>query len=144
METKEKWEAEDKKEIEKRLRLSDEKKWNTLTSEERQSVVKKYYNLRSIEHRGIDKILDDNRDMRRNFLFLILGLLLGILGSLFADVMLRYVPQNPLLNVLLLLFLAYSFWYIFQQMDKMSVEHLNQENILDALLKLVKQDRKKR
>jgi hypothetical protein len=140
MDAKEEWEKEDKREIEKRLKLSNKDKWKVLTFTERQAVINKYYNLRGIEHLGIDKILDDNRNIRLNFSFLLLGLLLGILGSLFANIIIQFEPKNQLINIFMLLLLAFFFWYIIKLMDKMSVEHLYQEDVLDHLLKLVKQD----
>jgi len=140
MDAKEEWEKEDKREIEKRLKLSNKDKWKVLTFTERQAVINKYYNLRGIEHLGIDKILDDNRNIRLNFSFLLLGLLLGILGSSFANIIIQFEPKNQLINIFMLLLLAFFFWYIIKLMDKMSVEHLYQEDVLDHLLKLVKQD----
>lgn len=140
METKEDWKKADKKEIGKRLRLSDRKTWDGLKLEEQEAVINKYYARRSIEHLGIDKILDDNRNLRFNYALLVIGVLLGIFGNIFADILMQFEPKNYFIDSLILVLIGVFLWCLIRRMDKMGAEHLYQEDILGYLLSEVKKD----
>jgi hypothetical protein len=138
--TREKWEKDDKRDIGERLRLSDKETWDSLKSEERGAIINKYHSLRSINHLGIDKILDDNRNLRFNFSLIFIGVLLGIFGNIFADILMQFEPKNYSIDIFILILLGFFLWRLAKRIDKLSVEHLYQEDILGYLLSEVKKD----
>lgn len=136
---KEKEIKKDKKFIEKRLRSSNKKRWNTLTSEEREAVVNKYYDLRSIERLGIDKILDDNRNLRSNFVFLVIGVVLGVFGNVLASIWMQYLPKDLLHEIIMVVVIViFLVWGVPRLGDILSADHLRQDDVLEHLLRLVK------
>ncbi|MFA6602129.1 MAG: hypothetical protein WCT02_04745, partial [Candidatus Paceibacterota bacterium] len=99
-----KYEQESKKDIEKILKLSNKAQWGSLTSKERELVVSKYYDLRSIKSVGIQSVLNNNRDVMRSMALLVMGLLLGIFGGVASDVLMKYLPSDIWFDVVFLLF----------------------------------------
>lgn len=140
MENKEKYIEEAKADIRKRLERSDKEKWKSLTDEERELVVNKFLDLRSIEHLGIDKILDNSRGLRQNFAFLILGVLFGVSGNLAAGVLVKYLPDSFVSDIFYVVLFVISLWLIIRFADNSDADFLKHENILEYLLKIVKRE----
>lgn len=138
--TQEKQIKSEKKNIAKRLKLSNSKIWDTLTSVKQAAVVDKYYELRGFDHLGIDKILDDNRNIRSNMAFLLLGLLLGIFGNIFASIVLKYEPHGVSSDALSIIACIGLFWFLARQINKWSADHLGWSDVLNHLLKMVEED----
>jgi len=132
----------DKQNIAKRLKSSNSKVWDTLTPAKQAAVVNKYYELRGIDHLGIDKILDDNRTIRSNMALLLLGLLLGIFGNIFASILLKYEPQGVLFDMLNIIACIALFFFLSDQIDKWSADHLGWSDVLNRLLKMVEKKTK--
>lgn len=142
MEKEEKNIQDEKRAIIKRLKSSNKKKWDALTPEEQEAVVNKYYSLRSIDHLGIDKVLENNWNLRGNFAFLILGIIFGIVGNLFGDILFKYLPENNLLYDIFICisFLLLLWWLIVREIDNFAADHLGGWGALEYLLKLVEED----
>jgi uncharacterized membrane protein YeaQ/YmgE (transglycosylase-associated protein family) len=136
-----KLEEDTKKDIAKRLKTSDKKKWNSLTEEERKLVVDKYYDLRGIEHLGLDRIIDDYISTRKNFAFMIMGILLGVIGSIFGSILSKYLLNNTISDLLTVAFCFGLLFYFIHSFDKLLLENLNREDVLGHLLELVKKDK---
>jgi len=132
-----------KKDISKRLRMSDKKKWNSLTEEERKLVADKYYDLRSIKHLGIEKILDDYTYLRRSVYLLIIGVLLGIIGSAVGDILNEYLLVNFLPKPITAFIGLGFFFYFVHLSEKLAAENLGNQDVLGHLLKLVKKNKQK-
>lgn len=138
MEKQEKEILEVKKDIAKRLWWSNKELWQSLSEAERMAVVDLYYHTYDIENAGILYVLDGNRNLRRSAGFLLLGLLLGVFGGAAGNIFLKYLPQNGLWDVLVVLAffcLLYLFIYF---IEKQSAQNLGEDRVLEHLLKLVK------
>lgn len=138
--TQEKQIKEEKIDIAKRLKSSNSRVWDTLTPTKQLAVVDKYYELRGIDHLGIDKILDDNRNIRSSMAFLLLGLLLGIFGNIFASILLKYEPHGILWDVISIIACIVLFCFLARQIDKWSADHLGWSDALNHLLKMTEED----
>jgi hypothetical protein len=134
-------EKEIKKDIAKRLRMSDKKLWKSVTEEEQNKVVNEYYHTSDIERVGVARVLEENRDLRRNFGFLILGVILGIVGNLFASILLKHMPQNSVFDGLVILFFLVFFFYLVREIKKIDVENLAADKVLKYLLKKIQEEK---
>jgi hypothetical protein len=135
-----KYEQESKKDIEKILKLSNKAQWGSLTSKERELVVSKYYDLRSIKSVGIQSVLNNNRDVMRSMALLVMGLLLGIFGGVASDVLMKYLPSDIWFDVVFLLFCLVFIIHFFHFTEKIVSDNLREDNVLGHLLDLVKED----
>ncbi|HUC01374.1 MAG TPA: hypothetical protein VMA75_00515 [Candidatus Paceibacterota bacterium] len=138
METKEKRIREDKKEIADRLRSSDVEKWNSLSPEDQKAVVDEFYDFRTPKSFEINKILDDNRNLRQTLYTLVLGLLLGIFGNIFADIIIQYKPKGPIFDFIAIVLFFLLLWGLVKQIQNLIAEHLNEGEVLDYFLAIVK------
>jgi hypothetical protein len=132
-------EKEAKRDISDRLELSDKTLWSSLTQSERGAVVNRYYGSNGIERVGLDKVLDDNREIRRGLGYTGLGTLLGLFGGAASTILMKYVPDSKALEAFIVLaFVAFLVWFT-RTINKMSVDGLRQERVLEHIVKELKQ-----
>ena len=142
MENQQKIIEEDKREIDKRLRLSDQEQWDLLPKEKQAQIVDKYCELRSIKYLGLPRILQENYSIRANWTYLMMGLALGILGNLVAAIFIKYEPNNLLLDAVIVSGFLFLLWKLVFLIDKLGVDHLRDQHVLDALLQLIEDNKK--
>jgi len=132
-------EKEVKRDISDRLRLSNKELWDELTQDEKDSVIKRYYSSNSIERVGLDKVLDDNREIRRGLGYTGLGTVLGLFGGAASTVLMKHAPDSKVFDVFIVLsFIAFLVWFT-RMINKMSVDGLKEEKVLEHLVKELKQ-----
>lgn len=137
------YEGETKRDIAKRLAMSNEELWVNLSEGQRAAVVNKYYKLSSVEHMGIRSVLESNRNLRRNLGVLIIGVLLGSFGSMVATIAIKYLPSGIWFDILAVLGFLVLLGVFIQLVDEMSAENLAVNRILENLLELVRKDQEK-
>lgn len=136
-----KLEKEIREEITNRLRFSDKKLWNLLSTEQKEAVVDKYYHARDIKNIGLNSVLENNRQMRKDLGFMILGLSLGIFSNLVINLVFKYLPKNSLLFDISIGagFIILLVW-TFKEFEKLSAEDLGNNKVLNYLLDQVEKD----
>lgn len=132
-----KLEEESKKDIAKRLMMSNKKLWNSLLKEKQISVVNKYYDVFSIESMGIQGVLERNADLRKQMGFLFMGTLLGILGGMLSSVLIEIIPENIIFKVSIIVGFFVFLYFLFQNINKFSAENLGEDMVLEHLLKMI-------
>jgi ketosteroid isomerase-like protein len=133
-------ELEIRSDIANRLRNSNSILWSKLSPKQRDAAVDKYFNMNSIENVGLNKVLDDNRNTRRAFGGILVGLLLGLLGSITGTILLDYLPTEKLgklihlINFSVVFLFGFIVWKFVKMIDEDSAEHLRQEKVLEYLV----------
>lgn len=129
-------EKEIKNDIARRLRLSDVPLWNSLSREEQNRVVEKYYSINDLKNVGIHKVLEENRNIRRNLGSILIGLLLGLFGGVVSDIGIKYIPDNGWLHFFIIVaFFALLAMFI-RLIEQTSVDHLKEDSVLKYLVTL--------
>jgi hypothetical protein len=129
-----------RKSISKRLSLSNPSLWSKIPEHTQHAIVQLYFDTLGIGHVGMRSVLQDNANIRRNLATLYLGVLFGILGSMVADVFLKYLPHDWRTDVAIMVgFIVFSWWLI-REFDKVLAEHLAADHILDHLYAVVAKD----
>ncbi len=123
-----------KKEVEKRLKESDPRRWAELSNLEKEEVANEYIRRRSIEHLGIDKILGAGRSIKIDAYFVLLGLVLGVFGNIVADVLQRHTAKNTFSDILSIGAFILLIVYTIRKIEKADSEILGKEKIIDKLL----------
>lgn len=126
-----------KGDIAKRLRESNRTLWGTINEEDRSAIVNEYYNSFDINKVGLSLVLEHNRNVRISLATLLMGLMLGLLGALVANVIQKYIPNALIYDAVIVLgFIAFLWWFI-RDIEKTSAELLKEDKVLEYLLKLV-------
>ena len=103
-----------------------------------------------ISHLGIQRVLEDNANTRKNLATLFLGLLFGIFGSAFSTVVTKYLYLAVALvttcvwvgdAIIGVGFCIFSVWF-FRELQKILAEHLAEEDVLGHLVEMVESDQK--
>lgn len=138
-----KYEKEEKDDIANRLNISNKVLWSSLSEKIKVAIVDKYYHWNDIENIGLSSILENNRQMRKDYAFMILGISIGLLGNIFISTVFKYFPKDSLLfdSSITILFICLII-YIIKQFNKISSDDLENNNILSHLKEMVKQDNK--
>lgn len=139
-----KQEKEERDYIAKRLKLSDKMVWGSLSKKQQESIIDKYYHFNDIENIGLSKVLENNRQMRKDYAFMILGISVGLIGNIFISTIFKYFPKDSLLfdgSVTLLFICLIKF--IIEEFDKLSCEDLGNNKVLNHLLSIVEEEAQK-
>ena len=136
-----KYEKEAKNDITKRLKLSDNVTWNSLSEKQKEAVVNKYYHWNDIENIGLNKILETNLDTRKNFALLFLGASFGIAANIIVSILFRHLNSN-LFDFSFLIFAFGGLFLIMKEIQKTTFEDLKNNKVLNYLLNMVEQDNK--
>ncbi len=135
-----KYEKEILKDIKKRLKTSNPRKWRTLTESQRESLPKTYYQIRDTDYKNINFLLREHADERKQFYFLILGVCIGIFAAPISSILLKYLPAetgwDDLRTVSLFAFLLLGLVLLF---TRASAESLGDENVIERLLEIMEQ-----
>lgn len=136
-----KYEKETKEDIAKRLKISSKEGWITLSEEKQEQVIDKYYHYNDIERIGLGRVLENNRQMRKDYGFMILGISIGLIGNIFISSIFKYFPKNSLLfdGSIIILFIC-LIKFIIAEFDKLSCEDLGNNKVLIHLLNEIEQD----
>ncbi len=133
-------EKEIKDDIARRLRLSDEILWDSLPDDMKSWSVDKYYTMGSIKNVGVHKVLEDNRDIRRNLGSILIGLMLGLFGGVTSDVVLKYLPKSGYFDLfIVIVFLAILILFV-RMIERASVDHLKEDHVLEYLVESIAKD----
>jgi hypothetical protein len=128
------------KELSKRLKLSNPKKWKQLNDEERSLIVRKYYEIRDADYKNITFLLREHADNRRQFSILFVGVLIGVLANPISTIISKYLPSATMSDDLLnLTFFALILSLLVLTVNRSSAEWLGDENVIERLLEIVKQ-----
>lgn len=136
-------EKEIRKNIAKRLRMSDKERWEKLSDEDVNSIIDEYLHLSSIEEIGIHRVLEDNRNVRRNIGMLMLGSFIGVSGGIAGNITLDYIRLLPtffkihyeLALVVLFIALIVELYFL---IDVVGADGFKEDRILEHLQKRVK------
>lgn len=140
-----KLEQEVKKDIAKRLKLSNQKLWDSLSFEDREIIVNKYYHSRDIEKVGLVSILENNRQMRKDIGFMFLGISLGLFGNIFINIVFKYFPKDSwIFDLLISVGFIILIYYIIKQFEKFTYEDLDDNNVLGYLIDQVEAEKKEK
>ena len=131
-------EIDTKKDISNRLKLSNRKLWDALSESERDIIVDKYYHANDIETIGLPHVLQGNKEVRINSYMLFLGTLLGIFGSIFASIILKYLPSNSIFDIIVIFGFLIFLWILIRSIDTMSAEGLASNKVLEYLSESIK------
>ena len=123
-----------KRDIAKRLSKSNKKLWKSLSKEKQEKIVDRYYHASDIENIGIHAVLENNRSIRREFAFLMLGLLFGVFGNLFGSVLEKYLPSNGWTDFFLVSGFFALLAAIVSMATQLSAETLGDYKVLEHLL----------
>lgn len=130
------------KDLEKRLKMSDPKKWNLLSDEEKFLIVRKYYEIRETDYQNINFLLREHANDRRQISLLFVGVLIGILANPISTIIIKYLPSTTLVDDLLNLALFGSILiFLVLVANRFNSEWLGDENIIERLLQIVKQEK---
>jgi hypothetical protein len=135
-----------REDIKARLKKSNKKLWNSLSDEEKEKAVSKYYSLRSINYLKLDRVLEQNSTLRKDLFLLLFALVLGVSGNLFADVVSDFLKDflgTINYNILVFVFFVGLVFLGFKEINKGSIEHLRENEVLENLLDLVNKDNNK-
>ena len=132
-----------RKNIAKRLHLSDKEGWEKLSEEERKTVIDEYLHLSSIENIGIAKALEENRNVSRGVGSLMIGSILGLSGGIAGNIVLNYIQLLPrwyqiYLEILLILSFLVLIWMFYHLIDRVSADGFKEDHILEHLQKRIK------
>jgi hypothetical protein len=134
------YEKEILEDIGKRLKVSDPKKWNSLSTEEKDLVVKTYYYIRDIEYQNLIHLLREHAGERKQFIYLILGIGMGLFASPISTIALKYFPSESVWDDLRTgVFFALLLYLFVKLIFRASAESLGDENVIDRLLEAGKQ-----
>lgn len=136
---KQKQQEKNKKDIIKTLKLSNKKLWDSLSKEKQNAVVDKYYKLTDIENSGLHNVLSNIRQTRISFGSLIIGLILGIIGSVMASILLKYIPKdNWVLDIFIIFIFLGVCTSLFKSTNEFTIEDFGEYKVLEYLLKSTK------
>jgi hypothetical protein len=133
-------EQESKKDIAKRLRLSNEKLWNYLSNDKQNLIINEYYNSLDIEHIGIHGVLENIRNINKDFGFIIIGLLLGFLGNVASNIFIKYIPIGIFADILLGLAFVLLIYFCSREIRKLNVEQLRDYKVLEYFVGSIKKN----
>lgn len=129
-------EQDSKKDIAKRLEMSNKKLWDSLSYEEKNNIINEYYDSLDISHIGISGVLGNIRDTSRDLILIIMGLLLGFWGSLVNNIFAKYLPEGYFFDVLFVIFFICIIFFFFRETRKLNVEQIRSYKVLDHFVKL--------
>lgn len=129
------------KDIEKRLKMSDPKKWKELSDNEKSQLVNKFYEIRDTDYKNLNFLLREHAQDRYQFRILFAGVLMGVLANPISTILFSFFPSNTLIQkILILVFFSSLLALLVWMANKLSAEALGDENVIDRLLKIVKQE----
>jgi len=135
-----KQEKETKKDISKRLKFSDKNLWDSLSSEQRNTIVDEYYHSRDIEKIGLAGVLENNRQIRKDIGLMFLGISFGLFSSIFINVVSKYFPQNNwAFDLLISIGFIIIIYFTIKEFEKLSYEDLGANNVLKYLINQVEE-----
>ncbi len=136
-----KYKEEALKSIRKRLEISDRKKWKTLTDEQKGLVVNTYYQIRDTDYQNINFLLREHAGEKKQFIFLMLGIGMGVFANPVSSILLKYFPAETVWDDLLtaLFFGLLLTWFVILFM-RMSAESLGEEGVIERLLEISAQN----
>lgn len=132
-----------KKDIAKRLELSDKKLWGSLSKDDKNDIVTRYYDSLDISHIGISGVLGNIRDTSRDLVLIIMGLLLGFLGNMANNTLAKYLPDGYFADILFVLFFILLIAFFFREIKKLNVEQLRDYKVLRYFVELKKKEQEK-
>jgi hypothetical protein len=125
------------KNIRKRLETSDNKKWKTLTEEEKDVVVTTYYQIRDTDYQNINFLLREHAEEKKQFIFLVLGIFMGVFANPISSIALKYLPSGTVWHDIGILMLSIIFLVIIVRIFfNESSRSLGEENIIERLLEI--------
>jgi hypothetical protein len=129
-----------KKNIAKRLRLSDKKLWSELKKEQQDAIVDRYYHVFDIENMTLKEIGRDNYNVRSDLALVMMGTLLGVFGGMFVESISEYLPEGVFFDVAFAaFFLAFAFYFL-HFIDKAGAENFRQNKVLSRLKKQLEEE----
>lgn len=136
-----KYKAEALRDIRKRLETSDRKKWKTLSEEQRELAVQTYYWIRDTDYKNINYLLKEHAGEKKQFIFLVLGIGMGVFANPISSILLKYFPAESIWDDLLTatFFALLLAWFVILFM-RMSAESLGDENVIERLLEIGNQN----
>jgi len=137
-----KQQLEAKKFIGRRLKLSNKNLWNNLSKDKQRDIIDKYYHFFDIKNRGLFPVLNDIRNTRQALYFLISGVIFGILGSLVASIIYKFLNPSYLMDFFILIIFIIFLFYLDRKIERLSSEEFNEYRVLEYLIKLVDKDKK--
>lgn len=127
-------------EIRKRLKVSDRRKWETLTDEEKDLAVDTYYNLRNTDFQNINFLLREHAAEKKEFFFLVLGIAMGVFANPISTILLKHLPSETIWQDMLTgSFFALLLVWTTVLFMRMSAESLGEEKVIERLLEIGKQ-----
>jgi len=133
-------EQEVKKDIVKRLRLSNKKKWRALSPEQQQRMVDKYYEIRDQDYLSLRNILREYAELRRDFGLLISGVVLGVVTNVIASIFLKYLPVSDTLGdgLIAVVFILGIVLFI-KAVERTLAKNLDDEGVIDKLIAMTEE-----
>lgn len=128
------------KNLEKRLKMSNPKKWSELSDEERSNIILKYYEIRDTDYQNINFLLREHAESRRQFFMLFAGVFIGILANPISNILLKYLPSATIVDdIKTLVLFALGLLILVLAINRASAKSLDDENVIERLLEIAKQ-----
>lgn len=131
---------ETRKSISKRLKDSSPTFWAKLPEQTQRLVVQKCYDLQGVGSIGLRSVLRDIASTRKNLATLYLGILFGVVGNIGAALILKYIPDNPLVDIALGGGIVIFLFWLIEQFDKIIAEQLAADHVLEHLYTMVEKE----
>lgn len=126
---------ETKRDIAKRLRLSDLETWKSLSNDQQEKIVDKYYHLFDIDKVGIHKVIEDSWNVRFGLNMALFGVLFGILGGISGNIFTKYISSSIYSDIFFMSLFILAFVLLVKEIDKIGVKRLRENKVLKYLIK---------
>ncbi len=127
-----------KKDIAKRLRWSNKILWESLSEDERNLIVDKYYHSSDIENIGIHQALEANRNISRQLILLLVGTMFGVLAGIFANIIQKYFPQSFSFDIFFVIVFITCTVFLFRSINQLSSDRLREDRALEYFVNLIR------
>lgn len=132
-----KYKEEILKDIRRRLKNSDPKRWENLSSEQKNLVGETYYLVRDSDYQSINFLLREHANEKRQFIFLVLGIAMGVFANPISSIILKYFPEEDFIHdILTVLFFGFLLAWIVIAFLRAADQSLGDESVIDRLLEI--------